>query len=63
MGSKAEIIESKIFIKDHSNDSDLPAWQKAELDKRLDYYYNNPNDVMDWEVVKSQLLSRKMQSL
>jgi len=40
------------------DDTELPLSQKAELNKRLEYYYNNPNDVMEREVVKSQRLSR-----
>lgn len=41
-----------------SDDSELPKWQQTELDKRLDAYKKKPNNVMDWEDIKSQLLSR-----
>jgi len=28
---------------------DLPQWQKDELDKRLEYHKNNPEDVLDFD--------------
>jgi len=31
---------------------EVPAAHKQELDKRLENYQNNPDDLLDWESVK-----------
>lgn len=33
------------------NNGDLPQWQKDVLDKRLDSYLNNPDDVLPIETL------------
>lgn len=44
---------------DSINDNDeLPKFITKELDKRLESYQNNSDDVMDWEEAKMKLLSR-----
>ena len=41
-----------------NDEEELHQTQKNELDKRLEYYKDNPNDVMDWQDAKTKLLSR-----
>jgi len=40
------------------DDFDVPEWQQKEVSKRLADYHKNPKEVLDWEDVKSDLLSR-----
>jgi hypothetical protein len=34
---------------------DIPEWHKVELDKRLESYSNNPDDVIDTETALDEL--------
>jgi putative addiction module component (TIGR02574 family) len=45
-------------ILDSGHESELTEAQKAELQRRLDRYRENPDDVVPWEVVKAQAQAR-----
>jgi len=37
----------------------IPDWHKAELDKRLESYHNNPDAGSPWPEVKQRILSSR----
>lgn len=43
---------------DSGHEPELTEPQKAELQRRLDRYRENPNEVVPWEVVKAQAQAR-----
>lgn len=38
--------------KEEINLFEIPEWQKEIIEQRLKDYYENPNDVLDWDEVK-----------
>jgi hypothetical protein len=44
----------KVLKKEKEFQDDIPDSHKKELDKRLESYRHNPDDVLDWEEVKSK---------
>mgnify|MGYP000710559935 CR=1 FL=1 len=52
------ITKLREMIDSINDEEELHQTQKNELDKRLEYYKDNPNDVMDWQDAKTKLLSR-----
>lgn len=48
--SEWESVKDKYSgLEEDLTNSDIPDWQKKELDKRLEEYKNNPDDVLDFE--------------
>ncbi|MBI5185253.1 MAG: addiction module protein [Nitrospinae bacterium] len=37
---------------------EIPDWQKAELDKRLEAYHKNPNAGSPWSEVKKRIIEK-----
>jgi hypothetical protein len=48
-GFNARRVEVIILPSDVDLDEELPQWQKDIIDNRLDGYYKNPTDVMDFD--------------
>lgn len=46
-------------IAQHPDELPIPAWHKAELDRRYQVYRQNPREGSPWEVVKARLLDPK----
>jgi hypothetical protein len=44
----------KILKKDKLEKIGVPAEHKAELNKRLEAYRKNPQDLLDWEEIKNE---------
>jgi putative addiction module component (TIGR02574 family) len=43
----------------HPEDLPIPAWHKAELDRRYQAYQQNPRQGSSWAEVKTRLLDQK----
>jgi putative addiction module component (TIGR02574 family) len=43
----------------HPDDLPIPAWHKAELNRRYQEYQRNPRQGSSWEEVKARLLDQK----
>lgn len=54
LGVEIEILEKleKILKKEKTNPLEVPLEHKDELDKRLESYRENPQNLLDWEAVK-----------
>ncbi len=48
------ILEWEKILQQLGN-SDIPAWQKTELDKRLKYLSENPNHLKDFNLAMKQI--------
>ncbi len=48
------ILEWEKILQQLGN-SDIPAWQKTELDKRLKYLSENPNHLEDFNLAMKQI--------
>jgi hypothetical protein len=48
------ILEWEKILQQLGN-SDIPAWQKTELDKRLKYLAENPNHLEDFNLAMKQI--------
>ena len=57
LSNNAFVEKIKNLLASDSN-IDVPEWQQKEVLNRLEDYRKNPNDVLDWEDVKSELLAR-----
>ncbi|MGL2994964.1 addiction module protein [Flavobacterium sp. TSSA_36] len=59
-GFTARRVEVIILPSEVAVEDELPQWQKEILDARLDDYYKNPTDVMDFdkmiEAIEKRLL-------
>jgi hypothetical protein len=44
----------KILKKDKIEKTGVPSEHKAELDKRLEAYRENPQDLLDWDEIKNE---------
>ena len=42
-------------IQEQLGNPDIPAWQKEELDKRLKFFADHPNDFEDFNVAMKQI--------
>ena len=50
-------LKEFIAIYDSEN-QEIPQNQKEELDNRLNSYQKNPENVLDWKIIKDNLLAR-----
>ena len=41
---------SDLQVEEVENNVELTSWQKEIIDQRLEDYYNNPNDVVDFDI-------------
>ena len=41
---------SDLQVEEVQNNVHLSSWQKEIIDQRLEDYYNNPNDVVDFDI-------------
>ena len=41
---------SDLQFEEVENNVELTSWQKEIIDQRLEDYYNNPNDVVDFDI-------------
>ena len=41
---------SDLQVEEVQNIAELTSWQKEIIDQRLEDYYNNPNDVVDFDI-------------
>ncbi len=48
-GFNARRVEVIILPSELDSEDELPQWQKEVIDTRLDDYYKNPTDVMDFD--------------
>ncbi len=53
------LFKEKYDLIEEKRPSVLNPDQKKELDARLDHLLQSPNDLLEWEDVKSRLLLRK----
>lgn len=60
VAERVQIVED-IWDSIGKNPADLPLseGEKLELDKRLESYRQNPNEGIEWEVLKKNLLQNK----
>ena len=42
----------------HADELPVPAWHKAELDRRYEQYLRNPREGSPWPEVKTRILSK-----
>lgn len=57
-GFTARRVEVIILPSDVNSSDELPQWQKEILDTRLNDYYKNPTDVMDFDKMIDDIENR-----
>ena len=52
-----ELMNNLSFVKkvETINNTDIPEWHKAIIDKRMDNFKNNPESYRDWEEVQKEI--------
>lgn len=52
---KESVIDAleRVLKQEKEQKKEISSAQKKELDRRLESYKNNPDDVLDWETIKN----------